>query len=295
MTSDLDARAMRIGERVAEAWWPWGSSDGIAVPVGVVAALSLLGQRDPDGADLRTLLQASDDDALAGLLSEVWCHFTIARPELAFRCGPFGGWLDQDPRNETTSKAAASVARAAVKAGLLDLTLDPEMSRCVDVLGPVYTQLQSKSARSGRGEFYTPSPVCLMIAKVTMLGAEAGQSICEPAAGTGGMLRAAAQVLREEGKDPAGFEWYANDISPVAAAALAVNAHIWGLGRRVVIGCADTLAEADWPERAISEQRAAAARIGQLWQVARLRAVIGSVQALTGEAGSEAGHEQRAS
>lgn|GEM_PF-3172829 len=43
----------------------------------------------------------------------------------------------------------------------------------------------------------------------------------------------------------------------VAVAGLAVNSHIWGLGRQVVIGCANTLAESDWGMRALREQREA--------------------------------------
>jgi len=88
-------------------------------------------------------------------------------------------------------------------------------------------------------------------------GLAPGQSICDPAAGTGGLLRAAAEVLRADGKAPHEFRWYACDIAPLAVAGLAVNAHVWGLGSQVVIACADALAEPDWNERAAEEQMAA--------------------------------------
>jgi hypothetical protein len=47
------------------------------------------------------------------------------------------------------------------------------------------------------------------------------------------------------------------DISPVAVGALAVNVHVWGLGGRVIIGLADTLADPGWEARATREQRSA--------------------------------------
>lgn len=84
-----------------------------------------------------------------------------------------------------------------------------------------------------------------------------GMSFGEPCAGSGGMLLAAAEVLRSHGFSPDEFLWVANDVDPVATALLAVNAHLWELGHGVLVGCADSLAEPDWMRRAWEAQCAA--------------------------------------
>ncbi|MFD0576134.1 N-6 DNA methylase [Dactylosporangium darangshiense] len=95
-----------------------------------------------------------------------------------------------------------------------------------------------------------PQPVAEALARMLHVAdATPGQSIADPAAGTGIMLWAAAHILRQHGKDPADYHWYANDIDPLAAACLAVNAHLWALGPNVLIGCADGLDPA-WPHYA---------------------------------------------
>ncbi|MBS1895457.1 MAG: SAM-dependent DNA methyltransferase [Actinobacteria bacterium] len=251
------AAAARIAEAVDRAWHSSGAGTDEGVCVGVIAALALLGQADPQGPDPGEQILQAGDEEIARLLGEVWCLFTIVRPELAFRCGPFGEWLNAEPLDRHLFAAAGAVARAAVKSGLLEMTLDLEVSRQVDLLGVVYTTMRSRSGRKARGEFYTPPGVAEAMARMTLAGSAAGQSICDPTAGTGGLLRAAAQAIRDEGKDPHDHVWYGCDIAPVAVAGLAVNAHIWGLGANVVIGCADTLAEPDWPARAMREQREA--------------------------------------
>jgi hypothetical protein len=247
----------KVAEAAERGWHSVGASSDVGVGVGVVAAIALLGKRDADGPDPAEQILGSSDEEIAQMLREVWCLFTIARPELAFRCGPFGEWLNADPLDRHLVASTGAVARAAVKAGLLELTLDPEALREVDLLGHLYTMLQSQSARQARGEFYTPPSVAEMTARISLAGVAPGSSICDPTAGTGGLLRAAAQTLRSEGKDPHEFRWFGCDISPVAVAGLAVNAHIWGLGPQVVIGCANTLAEPDWEAKALREQRAA--------------------------------------
>jgi hypothetical protein len=71
------------------------------------------------------------------------------------------------------------------------------------------------------------------------------------------MLRAAARELRRAGKNPHDFWWYGCDVDPVVVAALAVNVHVWDLGPRVLLGCANSLKEPDWQVRAAEEQRTA--------------------------------------
>ena len=97
---------------------------------------------------------------------------------------------------------------------------------------------------------HTGADVAELLMRIELAGARPGQSILDECAGTGSLLRAAAQVLRENDADPRTVHWYAADADPVAVAALAVNAHLWDLGPHVVLTRADILREPDWPGRA---------------------------------------------
>lgn len=77
-----------------------------------------------------------------------------------------------------------------------------------------------------------------------------GAAIDEPAAGTGGMIRATAHAIRALGGDPRNYTWSMADIDRYAIACCAINAWIWGLGRQVLLFCGDTLATGDGPVRA---------------------------------------------
>lgn len=218
------AAAERIAAAAERAWHGAGAGTDEGACVGMIAALALLGQADPQGPDPRDQILDLGDEEIAQLLREVWRLFTISRPELAMRCGPFGEWLNAEPLDRHLLGGAGAVVRAAVTSGLLELTLDLEVSRQVDLLGVLYTMMRSHGARKARGEFYTPPAVAEAMAGMTLAGLSSGQSICDPAAGTGGLLRAAAAALRAEGKDPHEYLWFGCDIAPVAVAGLAVNA-----------------------------------------------------------------------
>ena len=256
--SSPQSRVIAIAEAAANAWLreTWSDAED-AVALGAVAALSLLGRRDPEGPEPAERILAAGDEEIAQMLEETWCLFTLARPELAFRCGPFGRWLDEEPRSTANVAGAAAVARAAVKAGLLELTLDRASAREVDVLGHLYLLLRDDKAKRRHGEFYTPGPVAEAIAGMALEVVEPEKSITDQFAGTGGLLRASAEALRKAGKNPQQFWWYGCDIDPVVVAGLSVNVHVWNLGPRVVIGCANALAEPDWVVRAAEEQRVA--------------------------------------
>jgi N-6 DNA Methylase len=275
--------AQAIAERAVRAWAESFAGSDIGIPLGAVAALTLLQPPDQDPDQIREQLVAAEDEEIADLLSQVWCFFTILRPELAMRCGPFGRWLDEEPRDRSKVSGAAYVVRAAAQAGLFELTLSRNVE--VDVLGHVHQELASKQSKQGQGQFYTPAEVADLMARLTMSAVRPGQAICEPAAGTGGMLRAYAQALRAEGRSPHEIWWYACDVDPVAVAALAVNLHVWDLGPRVVVGCANVLAEGDWEKRAREEQLAAIERNDRHIAMAHL---IAEARSLFGDDGPEA-------
>ena len=76
-----------------------------------------------------------------------------------------------------------------------------------DVLGDAYEYLVGKFAdvtrRNKAGEFYTPRSVVQMM--VEILDPKEGESIYDPACGTGGMLLAAIDHVRRQGGDPRTF------------------------------------------------------------------------------------------
>jgi len=252
---DLRSRAAKIAEAAATAWWKVHGGSRDEIPLGVVAALALTTQADPVGPDPAKLILGAGRDDIADLLRHIWTLFAIARPELCIRVGPFAAWLD-DPTSAQLDGAQAT-AQAVVKAGQLSLTGDRHLACEVDLLGHVYQELRNPKARKAYGEIYTPAPLATAMARLTLAGAKPGQSICDPCAGTGGLLRAAAQQLRADGVDPHTIHWYAADIDPVVVSGLAVNMHLWDLGSHVVVGCTNVLAEPDWERRARAEQQAA--------------------------------------
>lgn len=61
-----------------------------------------------------------------------------------------------------------------------------------DPLGHIYETIASQSKKSGFGQFFTPEPICDLMAKMTItLSDKKGQKINDPACGSGRMLLAA--------------------------------------------------------------------------------------------------------
>ena len=244
--------------------------------MGVIAALTLMIQpaevpaHPQEVAAAKRLILGADPAQFTSLLKQTWATFAILRPELCMRCGPFAAWLDEEPPSAYTAEGAIAAARTAIKAGLWDHDYSDQ-----DIIGTVYTGMRPDKARQARGEYYTPPAIThLMGAMLMGEHPEPGQSIMEPAAGTGGMLHGMADAIRAKGGNPADHTWYAADISPVSVAGLAVNCHVWQLGPNVVLAVANTLAEPDWPGRALREQQAARDNMRLTVQCARMLALL---------------------
>lgn len=293
MSYDAVSRARRIAGSAADAWYQTQGGSDFDTATGVVAALALAGtslglaegdhERDLFVTSLAEEIPGGTDDFIVEGLSEVWARFWMIRPDLARLARPFDWWLNEEPgkRSSSLPHAAASVARAAVKAGLLDMALNGSLADC-DLIGTMHMHDRSSSARQARGEFYTPPNLCDMMAQM-ILGKEdlkPGMSIAEPAAGTGGMLRSAANWIREQGMDPGEFWWVANDISHVSVAGLAVNCYLWGLGPHVIIGVANSLADPEWPQRAWKEQQQVIEHRDEIAAQLRTRLAVDRVMAL---------------
>jgi hypothetical protein len=71
--------------------------------------------------------------------------------------------------------------------------------------------------------------------------------------GTGGMFRAAAEVMREQGRDPRTIRWIGCDVDSLAVACATVNSMIWNLGTDIVFHAGDTL-EPGWRELALARR-----------------------------------------
>ncbi|MFH9425195.1 N-6 DNA methylase [Streptomyces sp. NPDC017529] len=297
--SDPHAQAMQIGEAVAGAWHRQHGGNHTHVPIGIVAALGLIGQKDPNGPDLATQILSLNDTNLIGMYREIWSTHWIQRPDLIDRARILHEWLNDTDVDKNRISAVRAVTEAALKNGLLTLTgyTDPYLRSMTDVLSPVMMLLRSRGAQQGLGEFHTPASVAETMAGLIGFNAldtlmadtetgrpQPGQHIHDPAGGSGGLLRAAAQNLRERSLDPADFQWSMCDIDEIAAACAAVNAIIWGLGPRVTVACADTLANPRAIEDAAVHARAVIEHRNSVLGQAKLVAAVGMAQRLLDQA-----------
>ncbi|MEM7132086.1 MAG: N-6 DNA methylase [Chloroflexota bacterium] len=121
-----------------------------------------------------------------------------------------------------------------------------------DFLGRTYMQLEISNDRSG--EFFTPYPVSLMMARMTLadvaeqLQKKSFITVSEPASGAGGMLIALAEVLQEKGYQPSEAMFFeAVDVSKLCADMTYLQTGILGLSGMVRHG--NTLTMESWSHR----------------------------------------------
>ncbi|EST27349.1 N-6 DNA methylase [Streptomyces roseochromogenus] len=282
---------MEIGEAVAATWHKQHGGTAIEAPIGVVAALSLVQRKDPSGPDLKTQILSLEGPQLIGMLREIWSLHWMHRPDLIDRARILHEWLNDDV-DDHRMYAVRAVAKMALERGLLDLTAheDPFDRSTTDVLSPVMMCLRSRGAQQGLGEFHTPASIAdtmaysifveTMNSYDTLKGANGGEHIYDPACGSGGLLRSAAQKLREQGLDPADFQWSMCDVDEIAAACAAVNAIIWDLGPRVTVACDDSLANPNAIEDAWKRARAVVEHRDEVVGKARIIAAMRQTQHL---------------
>jgi type I restriction enzyme M protein len=93
-----------------------------------------------------------------------------------------------------------------------------------DVLGAAYEYLLRQFAdASGKkaGEFFTPRAVVRLL--VSILGPQTGETIYDPACGSGGMLVEAIGDVRENGGDPRTLRLYGQEVNLTTAAIARMN------------------------------------------------------------------------
>lgn len=252
---DPAEHAVAIAEAVDTAWNQSNHSGRRDVALSVVAALSLVGQRAPHGPDLAEQLRAQTAEDFAGTLREIYTSVVNSRPDLTHLLYPLMHWVFDEPR-PALQRAAKHTADAALHAGQLELT-GTDNRYDTDLLGIVLTLLKSDSAGKANAQIYTPSALAETMGEVLMAELNTpreNESIMDPAVGTGGLFRAAAQVMRAKGQDPSTVSWYGADIDDLAIAACAVNSLLWRLGPHMLLCVADTLTEGDWVRRAEAQR-----------------------------------------
>ncbi|MFD5428249.1 N-6 DNA methylase [Streptomyces sp. NPDC127084] len=276
--------AFDIAEAVSHAWHHAHCGGGIEIPVGVVATLALWPLRGPDAYLAADWWLSLDDSQLLTAFRECWARWWIARPDLIDRATPLHKWVDDEKPEPSRARAVRAVVEAALTRGLLHLTSsdDADLRSTTDVMGAVLAVIRSQGARDALAEFHTPPELAYVMARMLLDGMplEPGMKFDEPAGGTGGMYRAAVQVMRERGIDPHQFGWSLTDIDPLAAAGAAVNAVLWDLGPHVVIACGDTLHEGNLTAKAAQEARESLERRDTLHSQAAFLAAIRKVEAL---------------
>jgi type I restriction enzyme M protein len=108
-----------------------------------------------------------------------------------------------------------------------------------DVKGAIYEGLLERNAqevRSGAGQYFTPRP--LIQAMVEVMDPRIGQTVCDPACGTGGFLLAAFDHMRGQTEDKtlqrklkSGTFW-GYDIVPDVCRLAAMNMYLHGIGEK---------------------------------------------------------------
>lgn len=212
-----------------------GSSNEREVQLTALATGALLlGAGDDMVAASMAHFAAATTDTVADL-GNLWQAATDGAPFLHPRIRALTGWLehagDQDVHVAKRTFAALTQIDLA-------RTTEPDNIGS-DLLGPTYLFLRSPADRKATGAFYTPWSLSSLIA--TMVTPREGDITTEPTCGSGGMVIAAAQAMRDRGRDPATCTWVLNDLDPLAVALAGVNAVIHGLGPRVRLCCGDGL------------------------------------------------------
>ncbi|MDY0811404.1 N-6 DNA methylase [Kitasatospora purpeofusca] len=288
------AAARRTAEAVVDAWHRNHGGSRMEIPVGVVAALSLWPLKGDDAHLQTDWILGLDTKDLLQLMRECWAYWWLRRPDLANRALPICTWMEEALSDHELSCVKA-VAHAAITNSLLELTgssMDPyDLAEC-DLMSWTITGLRSHGAREGLGEYHTPPEVCELMARMELGDCSQvgpGFSICDPAAGTGGMVRAAAQLMREHQVDPRTCRWHLADIDPIAAAGAATNMILWDLGPHTTVWCGDTLAQADTERRALEEKAAIFKhRDGVVRDMTMLAAIGGAERMVAGAVAAQA-------
>ena len=119
----------------------------------------------------------------------------------------------------------------------------------VDVKGAIYEGILEKNGqdkKSGAGQYFTPRP--LIKAMVDCIRPKIGETVCDPACGTGGFLLAAYDFMKPQSQDKAKRDFlrdkalHGSDNTPLVVTLASMNLYLHGVGtERSPIVCEDSL------------------------------------------------------
>ena len=119
----------------------------------------------------------------------------------------------------------------------------------VDVKGAIYEGILEKNGqdkKSGAGQYFTPRP--LIKAMVDCIRPKIGETVCDPACGTGGFLLAAYDFMKPQSQDKTKRDFlrdkalYGSDNTPLVVTLASMNLYLHGIGtERSPIVCEDSL------------------------------------------------------
>jgi hypothetical protein len=252
-----------FGEAVAEAWYRSGGSR-LDIPAGIVAALALWPIKSPGAehaASLASYIAAQPSRVLVRGFADCFASHWNLRPDLMDVAWPLFAWTEEE-LNATQLDGVQAVTRAALRHGVLHHTgdVDPFARSRIDLMSWVITNLRHHQSRRSMGEYHTPPDIsdlmaAMLQADISAVATPQGEWFIEPTAGAGGLFRSTAQSLRREGRNPAEYGWVMLELDQLSAAGAAVNAIVWDLGPRAVVGSGDVLARADLEQDAFARRR----------------------------------------
>lgn len=118
-----------------------------------------------------------------------------------------------------------------------------------DLKGDIYEsilQRNGQDAKGGAGQYFTPRP--LIQAIVDVVSPQIGETVCDPACGTGGFLIAAYEYMRTQSSNLAlqrrlrSESIFGSDITPLVVTLASMNLYLHGLSAgSVPITCQDSL------------------------------------------------------
>jgi hypothetical protein len=119
----------------------------------------------------------------------------------------------------------------------------------VDVKGAIYEGILEKNGqdkKSGAGQYFTPRP--LIKAMVDCIRPKIGETVCDPACGTGGFLLAAYDFMKSQSQDKTKRDFlrdkalHGSDNTPLVVTLASMNLYLHGVGtERSPIVCEDSL------------------------------------------------------
>ncbi|MBP2477700.1 hypothetical protein JOF53_006572 [Crossiella equi] len=260
----------------------WYSSTATArrdIPLSVVAAVLLVRPHEITPEELGARIAALPARTAVAWLRGVWTRFARARPDLLPAVAPFAACFTTGTRPASAGDlVGAHTLLTQIAAPLIRWVATPGNACEVDLLGEFWQALAAEQTRTATGQYFTPRDVAALLTDLLHQTPGPGGTVRDPCVGTGGLFLALARRMRATGTDPASVTWIGTDADELALAAAAVNAHLWGLGTRVILGAGDVLTGC--PEARAHAQREHALTVATAAQA------VQAVQALLSEGGT---------